>query len=90
MPHCDASEMLPLHGAPNPRMYGVLTANTPGCVAFSLPVQRRNLRSRRDLRLSRSLHGQRRARPKWSGGFEPERRPVLGIFLQGRFETRQN
>ena len=25
-------------------MYGGLTANTPGCVAFSLPVQRRNLR----------------------------------------------
>ena len=24
-------------------MYGVLTANTPGCVAFSLPVQRRTL-----------------------------------------------
>jgi hypothetical protein len=23
-------------------MYGVLTAITPGCVAFSLPVQRRN------------------------------------------------
>jgi len=26
-------------------MYGVLTANTPGCVAFSLPVQRRNLQA---------------------------------------------
>src|SRR5262249_1077184 len=33
---------LPLHRLPNPRMYGVLTAITPGCVAFSLPVQRRN------------------------------------------------
>ena len=83
--------MLPLHGAANPRMYEVLTANTPGCVAFSLPVQRRNLRSRRDLRLSRSLHSQRRARLTRSGGFEPERRPVPGTFLlQGRFETRQN
>ena len=29
-------------------MYKGLTAKTPGCVAFSLPVQRRNLRSRRD------------------------------------------
>ena len=56
MPRCDAPKMLPLHAAPNPRMYEVLKANTPGCVAFSLPVQRRNLPSRRDLRLSRSLH----------------------------------
>ena len=61
-------------------MYEVLTANTPGCVAFSLPVQRRNLRSRRNLRLSRSLHSQRRARLTRSGGFEPERRPVPGTF----------
>ena len=71
---------LPLHAAPNPRMYEVLTANTPGCVAFSLPVQRRNLRSRRNLRLSRSLHSQRRARLTRSDGFEPERRPVPGTF----------
>jgi hypothetical protein len=80
-----------LHGGANPRMYGGLTANIPGCAAFSLPVQRRNLRSRRGQRLSRSLHGQRCARLTRSGGFEPERRPVPGIFLlQGRFETRQN
>ena len=58
----EGSLALPLHAGPNPRMYEVLTANTPGCVAFSLPVQRRNLRSRRNLRLSRSLHSQRRAR----------------------------
>ena len=90
LPRCDGSLMLPLHVAPNPRMYEVLTANTPGCVAFSLPVQRRNLPDRRILRLSRSLHGQRRARLTRSGGFEPERRPVPGTFLQGRFETRQN
>jgi len=43
-------------------MYEVLKANTPGCVAFSLPVQRRILRSWSVQRLSRSLHGQRRAR----------------------------
>jgi len=43
-------------------MYEVLTANTPGCVAFSLPVQRWSLPNRRNLRLSRSLHSQRRAR----------------------------
>jgi hypothetical protein len=35
---------LPLHGAPNPRMYRLLTANIRGCVAFSCPVQRWNLR----------------------------------------------
>ena len=40
---CCAAVTLPLHGGANPRMYGVLTANTPGCVAFSLPVQRWNL-----------------------------------------------
>jgi hypothetical protein len=28
-----------LHGGSNPRMYGMLIANAPGCVAFSLPVQ---------------------------------------------------
>ena len=91
-----ASPTLPLHQASNPRMYDVLTANTPGCVAFSLPVQRRNLRSRRNLRLSRSLHSQRCARLTRRDGFEPERRPVPGnfqqgtILLQGRFKTRQN
>ena len=91
MPRSDASKMLPLHATANPRMYEMLTANTPGCVAFSLPVQRRNLRSRRFQRLSRSLPSQRCARLTRSGGFEPERRPVPGIFLlQGRFKTRQN
>src|SRR3982751_5244078 len=50
----DASQTLPLHVAANTRMYELLTANTPGCVAFSLPVQRRNLPSRSFLRLSRS------------------------------------
>jgi hypothetical protein len=39
---------LPLHVGPNPRMYRMLTAKTPGCVAFSLPVQRRNLLSTGD------------------------------------------
>jgi hypothetical protein len=32
-----------LHEAVNPRMYNVLTAKISGCVAFSLPVQRRDL-----------------------------------------------
>jgi hypothetical protein len=38
----------PLHEAINPRMYKELTVKTPGCVAFSLPVQRRNFRSLRN------------------------------------------
>jgi hypothetical protein len=63
-------------------MYEVLTANTPGCVAFSFPVQRRNLRSRRNLRLSRPLPSQRRARLKRRGGFEPGRRPIPGTFIK--------
>lgn len=40
--NCCRIATLPLHRRPNPRMYEVLTANTPGCVAFSPPVQRRN------------------------------------------------
>ena len=38
----------PCTRAANPRMYRGLTAKTPGCVAFSLPVQRRNLRISED------------------------------------------
>jgi hypothetical protein len=44
---CCSSATLPLHAAVNPRMYRGLTAKTPGCVAFSLPVQRRNLRTQK-------------------------------------------
>ena len=62
-------------------MYRGLTANTPGCVAFSLPVQRRNLRSLKVPASFRSLHSQRSARLTRSGGFEPERRPVPGHYL---------
>jgi hypothetical protein len=77
---------LPLHGAPNPRMYRVLTANTPGCVAFSCPVQRWNLKisgvpafSVPPLRAKRDSRGRRER-----VGSKPERRPVPGTF-QGRF-----
>jgi len=42
---CCFTATLPLHEAVNPRMYKGLTVKTPGCVAFSLPVQRRNLRT---------------------------------------------
>src|SRR5260370_4513694 len=62
-------------------MYGGLTANTPGCVAFSLPVQRRNLRNLEIPASFRSLRSQRSARLTRSGGFEPERRPVPGYHL---------
>jgi hypothetical protein len=62
-------------------MYRGLTAKTPGCVAFSLPVQRRNLRTPRIPASFRSLRSQRSARLTRSGGFEPERRPVPGYHL---------
>ena len=56
-------------------------AKTPGCVAFSLPVQRRNLRIQEIPASFRSLRSQRSARLTRSGGFEPERRPVPGYHL---------
>ena len=43
-------------------MYRGLTAKTPGCVAFSLPVQRRNLLIPEIPASFRSLHSQRSAR----------------------------
>jgi len=67
-------------------MYRVLTANTPGCVAFSCPVQRWNLKisgvpafSVPPLRAKRDSRGRRER-----VGSKPERRPVPGTF-QGRF-----
>ena len=69
-------------------MYEVLTANTPGCVAFSLPVQRRNLVHLGIPASFRSLPNQRSARLTWSGGFEPERRPVPGYHLVPRDHFR--
>src|SRR5262249_8941375 len=41
---CCEPATLPLHGPGNPRMYRALKAIYPGCVVFSLPVQRRNRR----------------------------------------------
>jgi hypothetical protein len=71
-----------LHLGVIPRMYEGLTVNTPGCVAFSLPVQRRNLRFFSGFPASfRSLPSQCSARLTWSGGFEPERRSVPGYHL---------
>jgi hypothetical protein len=89
--HSDASLALTLHPAVIPRMYEVLTANTPGCVAFSLPVQRRNLVHLGIPASFRSLPNQRSARLTWSGGFEPERRPVPGYHsVPGTIQTRHN
>ena len=75
---------LPLHGAPNPRMYRVLTANTPGCVAFSCPVQRWNLKisgvpafSVPPLRAKRDSRGRRER-----VGSKPERRPVPQVLVE--------
>src|SRR5258708_5747130 len=62
-------------------MYRGLTANTPGCVAFSLPVQRRNLRNLEIPASFRSLRSQRSARLTRSGGFQPPRGPGPGHYL---------
>jgi hypothetical protein len=72
-------------------MYRVLTVKTPGCVAFSLPVQRRNLRileipaSFRPSTASaaRGLQGAAVSSP--SGV-----RSQVTILFQGRLQTRQN
>src|SRR5260370_14887297 len=61
-------------------MYKGVEAKTPGWVAFSLPVQRRNPRIQVPASF-RPLHSQRSARLTRSGGFEPERRPVPGYHL---------
>src|SRR5476651_284871 len=72
-------------------MYRELTVKTPGCVAFSFPVQRRNLRIFEDSSVFPTLHSQRSARLTRSGGFEPERRrSQVTILFQGRLQTRQN
>src|SRR6185437_5651462 len=67
----------------NPRMYGMLTANSPSCVVFSLLVQRRNLRCRGFQRLFPvpPRPAQRAADMEWR--FEPERRPSQGHFRPG-------
>jgi hypothetical protein len=72
-------------------MYAVLTVKIPGCVAISLPVQRRNLPKRRFQRLS-GLSGASASRAAdRRGGFKPERRPFPGHSLfQGRFDFRSN
>jgi hypothetical protein len=74
----------PLRVTTNQRMYGVLTANTPGCVAFSLPVQRRNLQARRSQRVFPvpPQPAPRAADMEWR--FEPERRPVPDTFCVAR------
>ena len=67
-----------MHGTVIPRMYGRLTANTPGCVAFSLPCGAGTFDLRRFLRFSSLSRSQRSARPARRDGLEPERRPIPG------------
>lgn len=69
-------------------MYGVLTANTPGGVAFSRPVQRRNLQALRFKPWDSCvfpIHPSQRGARRQADGFEPERHPsqVTNLF-QGR------
>ena len=72
-------------------MYRGLTAKTPGCVAFSLPVQRRNLRFRRFQRLSDPSTGQRSARLTRRAVSSPSGvRSQVTILFQGRLQTRHN
>jgi hypothetical protein len=79
-----------LHQLPNQRMYGVLTAITPGCVAFSLPVQRRN-RPFWDGSsvLLPLLEPARTARPRGGTALEPRWRPIPGTHAsRDGFERR--
>src|ERR1700748_3160972 len=70
-------------------MYEVLTAITPGCVAFSLPVQRRNRLFLDDSSVFPTLPQPARARGGRRSGFEPERRPIPGTPSQrDGFEQR--
>jgi hypothetical protein len=81
---CCSTATLPLHDGCIPRMYRELTANIPGCVAFSLPVQRRNLRSRRFQRLSALLFMPARCAATRERRFRA--RAVSGpISFKGRF-----
>jgi len=72
-------------------MYRGLTAKTPGCVAFSLPVQRRNLQILETPASFRSLHGQRSARLIRRAVSSPSGvRSQVTILFQGRLQTRHN
>jgi len=88
---CCPAATLPLHVGANRRMYKGLTAKTPGCVAFSLPVQRRNLLIQEIPASFRSLHRPAQRAADKEGGFEPERRrSQVTILFQGRLQTRHN
>jgi hypothetical protein len=73
-------------------MYEGLTANTPGCVAFSLPVQRRNLRNLGDSSVfpippqpaQRAADKERRFRARAACG------PRLPSCSRDGFKTRRN
>jgi len=72
-------------------MYRGLTAKTPGCVAFSLPVQRRNLRILEIPASFRSLHSQRSARLTRRAVSSPSGvRSQVTILFQGRLQTQHN
>jgi hypothetical protein len=81
---------LGLRQLPNPRMYGVLTAITPGCVAFSLPVQRRNRPFLDDSSVLPAFpEPARTARPQGRPVPEHRRRPIPGTYAtRDGFERR--
>jgi hypothetical protein len=73
-------------------MYKGLTAKTPGCVAFSLPVQRRNLRNLGDSSVFPILSTASAARGRQGGAVSSPSgvRSQVTLLFQGRFQTRHN
>ena len=78
-----ASLARPLRGPPNPRMYGVLTAITPGCVASAAGGAPEPAKVGGFQRFSALFFSRREPRGRQEGGFEPERRSQT-LRFQGR------
>jgi len=72
-------------------MYGVLTADISGCVAFSLPVQRRNSQGLGIPAFFRSPQRPARcAAARWSGSSPGGGRSLVTTAFPGRFWQRRD
>jgi len=72
-------------------MYGMLTADISGCVAFSLPVQRRSSQGLGIPAFSVLLQDQRGARQRGGTGQAPAADgPRIPLACPGRFWQRRN
>jgi len=72
-------------------MYGVLTADISGCVAFSLPVQRRNSQGLGIPAFFRSPQRPARcAAARWSGSSPDGGRSLVTTAFPGRFWQRRD